>query len=89
MTADITEHKRAEAALRESELWHKDVFDQTSFCIFLVDVTPDGRFKFAGFNSAEEKAVGFSSAEVSGRFVEDVAGPRLPGSSQTIAAACK
>jgi len=77
MTADITEHKRAEAALRESELRYSEVFDQTSDCIFLVDVTPDGRFKFAGFNPAEEKAVGFSSAEVSGRFVEDVTGPEV------------
>jgi len=40
--------------------------------MFLLDVTSDGRFKFAGFNPAEEKAVGLSSAEVSGRFVKDV-----------------
>jgi PAS domain S-box-containing protein len=40
--------------------------------MFLVDVTSDGRFKYAGFNPAEEKVVGVSSAEVSGRFVEDV-----------------
>jgi PAS domain S-box-containing protein len=77
MTADITEHKRAEAALRESDLLYKEVFDQTSYCVFLLDVTPDGRFKFAGFNPAEENAVGFSSAEVSGKFVEDVFGPEV------------
>ena len=40
--------------------------------MFLLDVTADGRFKFAGFNPAEEKAVCLSSAEVSGRFVKDV-----------------
>ena len=40
--------------------------------MFLVDVTSDGRFKFAGFNPAEEQAVGLTSADVSGRFVEDV-----------------
>ena len=56
----------------ESELEYKDIFDNISVCMFLVDVTSDGRFKFAGFNPAEEKAVGLSNAEVSGKFVEDV-----------------
>jgi PAS domain S-box-containing protein len=40
--------------------------------MFLIDVTPDGRFKFAGFNRAEEEAIGLSNAEISGRFVEDI-----------------
>ena len=58
------------AALREGEL--QQVFDNISVCMFLVDVTPDGRFKYGGFNSAEEQAVGLTSAEVSGKFVEEV-----------------
>ncbi|MGA7238641.1 MAG: PAS domain S-box protein [Bryobacteraceae bacterium] len=69
---DLTDRKRAEEALRESDLQYREVFDNISACLFLVDVTADGRFKFAGFNPAEEKAVGLSTAEVSGRFVEDV-----------------
>jgi PAS domain S-box-containing protein len=69
---DMTERKQAETALRESRQRYKEVFDITSECIFLIDVTTDGRFKFAGFNPAEEKAVGFSSAEVAGRFIEEV-----------------
>jgi PAS domain S-box-containing protein len=69
---DITERRQAEAALQESQQRYKEVFDTTSECIFLLDVTPDARFKFAGFNPAEEEAVGFSSAEVSGRFIEEV-----------------
>jgi PAS domain S-box-containing protein len=40
--------------------------------MFLVDIAPDGRFRYAGFNPAEEKAVGLTSAEVSGKFVEEV-----------------
>jgi two-component system cell cycle sensor histidine kinase/response regulator CckA len=56
----------------ESELRYKEVFDNISICMFLVDVTSDDRFKFAGFNPAEEKAVGLTSAEVSGKFVEEV-----------------
>jgi len=69
---DITERKHAEAALRASEVQYKEVFDNISVCVFLLDVTSEGRFKIAGFNPAEEKAVGLSNADVSGRFVEDV-----------------
>jgi two-component system cell cycle sensor histidine kinase/response regulator CckA len=71
-TADVTGCRAAAEALRESERRYKDVFDNASECIFLLDVTDDGRFKFAGFNPAEEKAIGISSTEASGRFVEDV-----------------
>ncbi len=69
---DINERVAAEEALRQSELWTRQVFENIPECIFVLDVTPDGRFKFAALNPAEEKAVGFSSAEVSGKFIEDV-----------------
>ena len=59
-------------ALYQSEVQYKDIFDNISICMFLVDVTSDGRFKFAGFNPAEEQAVGLTNAEVSGKFVEEV-----------------
>jgi PAS domain S-box-containing protein len=58
--------------IRESDLRYKEVFDNISVCMFLLDVTSDGRFQFARFNPAEEKAVGLSNAEVSGKLVEDV-----------------
>lgn len=69
---DITEKVVAEEALRQSELWTKQVFENIPECIFVLDVTLDGRFKFAALNPAEEKAVGFTIAEVSGKFIEDV-----------------
>ena len=62
---------RAAEALRESDQY-KEVFDNISACMFLIDVTSDGRFKYAGFNPAEEEAVGLTNAEVCGKFVEEV-----------------
>ncbi len=69
---DVTDRVRAEEALRQSELLNKQVLDNLLECIFVLDVTSEGRFKFAHLNAAEEKAVGFSSSEVSGKFIEDV-----------------
>ncbi len=69
---DITEKTAAEQALRESELLNKQVFDNIPECIFMLDVTLEGRFKFKMLNPAEEEAVGLTSAEVSGKFVDDV-----------------
>lgn len=51
---------------------YREVFDNLSVCMFLVDVTSDESFKFVAFNPAEERAVGLSSAAVCGKFVEDV-----------------
>jgi len=55
----------------------KYVFDHLSVCMFFVDVTRDGRFRYAGFNPAEEKAIGLSSQQVKGKFVEEVFDPDL------------
>jgi PAS domain S-box-containing protein len=63
--------RQTEGELRESELQYKEVFDNLSVCMFFIDITSDGRFKFAGFNPAEEKAVGITNAEVSGKFVDE------------------
>jgi two-component system, cell cycle sensor histidine kinase and response regulator CckA len=69
---DITEQIAAEEALRQNELWTKQVFDNIPECIFVLDVTPEGRFKFVALNPAEEDAVGLSTRDVSGKFIEDV-----------------
>jgi PAS domain S-box-containing protein len=57
--------------------YYKEVFDHLSVCMFFVDVTPDDRFRYAGFNPAEEEALGLSTEQVTGKFVEEVFAPDL------------
>lgn len=64
------DHRHADAPC-DNELY-KEAFNNISVCMFLIDVTSDGRFMLAGFNPAEEKAVGLTNAEISGKLVEDV-----------------
>ena len=70
--------ERAASGLQTlSNQYYKEVFDHLSVCMFFVDVTLDGRFRYLAFNPAEEQVVGLSSAEVCGKFVEDVFAPDL------------
>jgi PAS domain S-box-containing protein len=73
---DARRERRSEPEA-QGDLYSKEVFDHISVCMFLVDVLPNGRFRYAGFNPAEEKAVGLTSAEVTGKYVEDVFAPDL------------
>jgi two-component system, cell cycle sensor histidine kinase and response regulator CckA len=69
---DITGRRHSDQALFESIMQYKEVFDSISICVFVIDVTPEGRFKIAAFNPAEEALVGLTNAEVAGRFIEDL-----------------
>ena len=62
----------AQSLLGQSELLNRQILDIIPECIFVLDVTADGRFKFVQLNPAEEKAVGLSSTEVAGKFIDDV-----------------
>ncbi|EQA46515.1 PAS domain S-box protein [Leptospira broomii serovar Hurstbridge str. 5399] len=77
MTQNITDRIQTDIALRESERRYREIFDNTSDCLFLLDVTSDGRFKIIELNAAEEQATGLKNAEVSGKFVEEILPPDL------------
>jgi PAS domain S-box-containing protein len=72
---DITKQKEAEEAARHSELANRQVLDIIPDCVFVLEVTPDRRFQIVWFNPAEEKAIGLSSSEVSGKFIEEALPP--------------
>lgn len=61
--SDITEHKRAEDALRESELRFRAVFEQTALGISLAD--PEGRY--LSTNPALQAMLGYRSEDLRGR----------------------
>jgi len=69
---DITERKRAEEKLQRSEEFYRSLYENISECIFILDVTPDQRFQVVSFNPAEERAVGMTTAQVAGRFTDDI-----------------
>ena len=75
MITDITEHKVAEIELQKSEERYREIFDNVSDGLTIYDVTEDGRYRFIGINRAAE-AIGIkSSADVAGKYVEEVMTP--------------
>ena len=58
---------RSGAALRTSEALYREVFEKASDGIFLLDVTPDMRFRAVSFNPAEEKMTGIAASTAVGK----------------------
>jgi len=60
---DVTERKRAEAALRRSEAKHRAILEAALDCI----ITMDGDGRVSEFNPAAERTFGYRRADVLGR----------------------
>ncbi|TGK20110.1 PAS domain-containing sensor histidine kinase [Leptospira fluminis] len=75
MTQNVTEKKRQEAALRESEYRYREIFEKTSDCMFVLEVFPENRFRILDFNPAEEKATGMKIADVAGKYIDELVPP--------------
>jgi PAS domain S-box-containing protein len=68
---DITERRRTEEALREREQRYRGIFDNVLDTLYLLEVTPEGRFRNLEVNPAFEKSSGLSSADLVGKFIEE------------------
>ena len=68
-TRDITERKRAEEALRESEERHRAILEQVSEAIFLID--PHTK-RFVSANPAFRRLVGYTADELLDMQIYDV-----------------
>jgi diguanylate cyclase (GGDEF)-like protein/PAS domain S-box-containing protein len=73
--------KRAEASLQDGEQRYREVFEHASDAIFLVDVTADGRFKFAGHNPSAQRIFSFVNEESIGKNIEDLLPPPIAAQS--------
>ncbi|MBI3146069.1 MAG: PAS domain S-box protein [Pseudogulbenkiania sp.] len=71
LARDITERQQAEAALRESEQRYREIFENVSDTLFLLEVSPDGRFRNLAINPAFERSVGISRDELIGKYIEE------------------
>jgi PAS domain S-box-containing protein len=65
------ERQRSATALHESDEVLRHVIESSSDRLFLIDVTRDGGFRFAGFNDAHERRLGLASADVYGQYIEE------------------
>ncbi|PWR73970.1 PAS domain S-box protein [Methanospirillum lacunae] len=74
---DITERKKADEALQKSEQRFREIFDNVSEGIYLLEVTEDSRFKNLEVNPALEKSVGISKKDLIGKYVDETVSPEV------------
>ncbi len=72
---NITERKRAEEALRESEQFLRSIYEGTAAAIFIVDVLEDGSFRYVDINPAHEWMSGLLPSEIAGKTPEQIFPP--------------
>ena len=68
---DVTERERAKLALRESELRYRQIFDNVSDVLYLLEVTLEGRFRTLEINPEGEQSFGILREELIGKFIDD------------------
>jgi PAS domain S-box-containing protein len=74
---ELVERQRNETALRLSEKRYREVFENTSDCMFLLDVLPGSNFKIVRFNPAEEKSVGITNTQAAGKLIQEIMPPEV------------
>jgi len=75
VVVDITERKRAEEILKESEERFRSIVESSPMGVFLYDLQPDGRLLFAGANPAASGILGVDATRFLGMTIEEAFPP--------------
>jgi len=76
-SVDVSERKRAEEALRRQQALLESVYNGVDAAIFVVDVAPDGEFRYADHNVAHQRGIGLRTEEFRGKTPEELV-PHIP-----------
>ncbi len=71
----ISQKRKAFNTLARSESRYHEIFTHTKDGIILLDVTAEGRFRFADGNRAYGELSGHANADIVGRYLDEVAPP--------------
>jgi two-component system cell cycle sensor histidine kinase/response regulator CckA len=74
---DITARKQGELELQQREAFLRSIYDGTDQAIFVIDVTADGDFRYAGFNPVAERYGQRSASVIQGKTPEAAFGPEV------------
>ncbi|WP_339491904.1 PAS domain S-box protein [Pseudomonas rhizophila] len=72
LARDITERRRLHAARQESEKRYREVFDNSSDCLYLLEITEDRQFRYMEVNAAFERVSGLDRRQLIGRCLGEV-----------------
>ena len=81
---DITENKeheiirkKYEQQLLESQQFLQSIYNEVNHSIFVVDVLPDGSYRYKGNNPLHAKLTGISNEEIAGKTPEELVEPEI------------
>ncbi|MGJ7512992.1 PAS domain S-box protein [Pseudomonas baetica] len=69
LARDISERKRLQAAQWDTERRYREIFDNSSDCLYLLEVTEDQRFRCLEVNQAFKRSSGFRREQLIGQYV--------------------
>ncbi|UZE21536.1 PAS domain S-box protein [Pseudomonas sp. B21-056] len=72
LARDISERRRLQAARQESERRYREVFDNSSDCLYLLEVVQNNQFRYIEVNAAFERSSGLDRHQLIGRCLGDV-----------------
>ncbi len=64
---NISDRKQAETQLRQQEEFLQSIYNGTEQAIFVIDITSDKEFRYAGFNPVSEKYAGVTNEQILGK----------------------